>query len=401
MIVTEGYVFSLNPDHETVLAGRIGMDGQTGWFVYDPSWLRASWAYALDPVNLPLSERKYTVNNSKGVFPIFQDAGPDDWGTYIALMNNTSAPQNELERLIRTNGGGVGCIRFSLSRSKVKGAKPLPKIADIDRLKAAIESAVSKQILTPEEIALIEPGSSIGGARPKLTCVDDNGRKWILKFAKNGEQLDIPRLEYASMTFIRDRLGLNVPDCELIELSNGKSVFKIARFDENKHFASAYSLINQDRVREIRDAKFNPYSYIRLAGLIRKHAKHFESDLMELFRRMVVNIVIGNTDDHARNHAFLYDIANNEWGLSPAYDMLPSIKGSRNVQALGVGKRGNESSIENALSYYQLFGLKEDVAISEARFIVDTVKAQWRDHLKSCGIAEVEIGITEKYLKVS
>lgn len=400
MIVDKAYVFSLNPDGETVLAGQITTTGRIGHFNYDENWLRAPWAYPLDPINLPLVEKKYSVTNEKGVFPIFQDAGPDDWGTYIALINNRSAPKNELERLIRTSGGGVGCIRFSLSRGRIKEPKELPKIASIDRLKQAIELAESRQSLSPEEIALIEPGSSLGGARPKLTCEDENGRKWILKFSKNAEQFDIPRLEYASMTFLKEYLGLDIPDCELIELPNQKSVFKIARFDEGKHFASAYALINQDRIREYREARLNPYSYFNLANILRKHSKQFEQDCLELFRRMITNIVISNTDDHARNHAFLYDIQKMEWGLSPAYDMLPSIKGNQFVQSLGVGNRGNESSIENALSYYQAFGLRKVVAENEANKIIETIKEKWDDHLRSCGIPEVEVGAYRKYLKV-
>jgi serine/threonine-protein kinase HipA len=395
---TKAYVFAQDANQTPVLAGTLESDGSNGIFAYADSWLAESWTYPLDPVNLPLHPKRFLITNKKGVHGVFSDAGPDDWGTRIMLMHNNSAPANELERLMRTSGGGVGCLRFSGSRSRPKTPKPLPSLTRIQELVEIVERAQGRDVLTDEELALIDPGSSMGGARPKVSCQDDNGGRWLVKLSRKGEIVDMPRLEYAAMTFCATHLGVITPECRLLELGNGQAAFMIRRFDEHAHFISAHGLINQDRARQIQDSKANPYSYVSIASLLRKHATHFEADCRQLFTRLVANIVMGNTDDHARNHAMLYDIPNRTWGLSPAYDMLPSINGTVGKQALGVGKMGSDSTIENALSYATLFMLKQPEAQAIVDSIQDAFKKHWDDHLQNMGVTPADRQIISRFV---
>lgn len=395
--MTKGYVFAADSAGNDVLAGTLESDGSTGIFTYADTWLSLPWSYPLDPVNLPLSPKRYMVTNKKGVHGVFSDAGPDDWGTRVMLLHNTSAPANELERLLRTSGGGVGCLRFSGARTRPKTPKALPSLARITELVEIVERAQGRDALTEEELALIDPGSSMGGARPKVSCVDDAGNPWLVKLSRKGEVVGIPRLEYAAMTFCSQYLGINTPECRLLDLGNDQSAFMIRRFDEFSHFISAYGLINQDRARQIQDSKANPYSYVNIATILRKHADKFEVDCRELFRRMVANILLGNTDDHARNHAMLFDILNAQWGLSPAYDMLPSIGGAAGKQALGVGKFGSDSTIENALSYSTLFCLKEAEAKAIIETTQDAIASHWNQHALDMGVWPVELRIINQH----
>lgn len=399
-VMNKAYIFAADANGNDVLAGSLESDGFTGRFTYADSWLAEPWTYPLDPVNLPLSPKPYLITNKKGVHAVFSDAGPDDWGTRIMLFHNTSAPANELERLLRTSGGGVGCLRFSGSRSRPKTPKPLPLLARIQELVQVVDRAQGQDSLTDEELALIDGGSSLGGARPKVSCIDENGDKWLVKFSRKSEVVSIPRLEYASMTFCSKYLGINTPECRLLDLGNDKQAFMIRRFDDNAHFISAYGLINEDRVRRIQDSKSNPYSYVNIATILRKHAENFEVDCNQLFKRMVANVLLGNTDDHSRNHAMLFDIPKGTWGLSPAYDMLPSIGGTKGDQAIGVGKNGSASTRENVLSYCTLFLVKpQDAEIIYDSFL-EGFATHWNQHALDMGVWESELKIINKCLNL-
>lgn len=390
------YVFAASPTGEQHLAGTLESKTGAGTFTYAASWLANDWAYPLDPLNLPLSTKRYRALNKHGLFGVFCDAAPDDWGTRIMLLRHQHAPANELERLIRTSGGGVGCLRYSLSRGQAKVPAPLPTMQHLHDLAKAAEKLELKHKLAPEELALLEPGSSMGGARPKVTVADDETR-WLVKFAKAGDLVDVPLLEYCSMQFLKDVLGLNVPETRLINVG-GKNAFAIVRFDgaanSPKHFISANSLFNQDRIRPIEDSKRNPYSYCNLASIIRKHCSNFKEDNKELFVRMVANIVMGNTDDHARNHALLFDITTAKWQLSPAYDMLPIVATRSGLQAMGVGEHGAKATLENALSYANLFGLKT----TEAQTLCEKVSSAytgWPDYCLQNGMQAADVQLVQ------
>lgn len=388
------YVFGQGADGNSHLAGSIHVSDNVGYFSYADAWLAQPWAYALDPQNLPLATKRYRALTKHGVHGVFRDAAPDDWGTRIMLLRHQHAPENELERLIRTSGAGVGCLRFSLSRASVKIPLPLPSMAHIREIASIAGRVDALKTLSHEELVLLEPGSSMGGARPKIT-VSENDKSWLVKFRKQGDLVNVPLLEYCSMSFLRENLGLHVPEVKLLSLGD-HDAFAIRRFDKNVHFISANSLFNQERIRMIEDSKYNPYSYCNLATLIRKHCVDFKSDMLELFKRMLANIVMGNTDDHARNHAFVFDIESQAWRLSPCYDMLPIVATSTRTQALGVGKNGAKATIENALSYADLFGLKHAQAKEIADEVLSIYQNYWLAHCTTNGLSSSDLSWVER-----
>jgi serine/threonine-protein kinase HipA len=393
---SSAYVFTLSPYGDRTLVGEIKTSSLMGEFQYDSEWLDNPWAYPLDPVNLPLSPMRYRVHNLKNMFGVFSDAGPDSWGERVLLQHHRSLPRNETERLLRLSGMGVGCLQFSLSRTRPKETPPLPTIDRLLRLSKATENLLLKHQLTEDELVLLDPGSSMGGARPKVT-VRDGDTVWLVKFSRPDDLIDIPRVEYACMQLLSS-LGITVPETKLMTLHKGKSAYMIKRFDRITanpiHFISAHSLFNTDRIRLIRNAHYDPCSYIALAKHLRAHSAYAIEDCHELYSRMVANVLLNNTDDHARNHAMIFDLSKKEWRLAPAFDVLPSLS-SQGEQALGIGSYGRESSIENLLTACGAFGLSNEQALKR----IDTMRSiilEWEYYFSNCGVTAGDL----KLLKV-
>ena len=387
------YVFTLSRKNERWLVGEIKTSGLMGEFQYDSEWLDNPEAYPLDPVNLPLSPMRYRVHNLKNMFGVFSDAGPDSWGERVLLQHHRSLPRNEAERLLRLSGMGVGCLQFSLSRTRPKATPALPTIDRLLRLSNATENLLLKHQLTNDELLLLDPGSSMGGARPKVTVCDDKD-VWLVKFSRPDDLIDIPTVEYACMQLL-SKLGINVPETKLMTLGQGRSAYMIKRFDRITnhpiHFISAHSLFNTDRVRPIRDAHHDPRSYIALARHLRAHSVNSINDCQELYARMVANVLLKNTDDHARNHAMIFDVSRSKWRLAPAFDVLPSL-GPQGEQALGVGCYGRESTIDNLLTAASAFGLSNEQASQR----IDTMRAiilEWEQYFSECGVSAADLKV--------
>ncbi len=215
----QAYVFSLSPQGERRLVGEIETSSLMCEFQYDSEWLDSPWAYPLDPVNLPLSPKRYHVHNLKNMFGVFSDAGPDSWGERVLLQHHNSLPRNETERLLRLSGMGVGCLQFSLSRTRPKEIPALPSMDRLLHLANATENLLLKHQLTNDELLLLEPGSSMGGARPKVTVCDKDGA-WLVKFSRPDDLIDIPKIEYACMQLL-SKAGINVPETKLMPLGQG------------------------------------------------------------------------------------------------------------------------------------------------------------------------------------
>lgn len=398
---SSAYVFTMTSDGNRRLVGKITSSKIMGEFQYDTDWLDSPYAYPLDPVNLPLAPVRYRVQNLKNMFGVFSDAGPDSWGERVLLQHHESLPRNETERLLRLSGMGVGCLQFSLSRTRPKDMPPLPSIDRLLHLSNATENLLLRHQLTRDELLLLDPGSSMGGARPKVT-VCDRDAIWLVKFSRPDDLIDIPRIEYACMQLL-SRIGLHVPETKLITLGQGRSAYMIKRFDKiisnsNNfiHFISAHSLFNSDRARLIQDAHHDPLSYIALAKHLRAHSAQSLNDCQELYSRMVANVLLKNTDDHARNHAMIFDIVRREWRLAPAFDVLPSLS-AQGEQALGIGRYGRESTIENLLSASNAFGLSHDQALQRIRSI-KSMTDEWADFFSKSGVSAADLKILGKIM---
>ena len=365
--IGSAFVFSAH-DGEPVPVGQVAMHENGYAFRYANSWLTRSTSFAVDPLNLPLSERLFSAPKMWGVF---QDATPDNWGKKVLLATRSQQPQNEIEWLLATRGTGAGCLLFSGSRTKLPSLNQPPDFDQLEALlSAADQVALGDTNLPPELSKLLDFGSSMGGARPKVTVVRD-GVEWIAKLSRRDDIFDQPRAEFASLQLAR-AAGIRTADHDLVEI-RGQAVLLVKRFDRNaggrSHYLSAFSLVNPHRMR-VGDTD-GPMSYLRIADVIRKVSEHSASDSAEMYARMAMNVLIGNTDDHMRNHGFL-QASPTSYELSPVFDVLPH-PGELGLQALVVGAEGRKATIENLLSSPERFGLDRDTAVARIQSIQEVL----------------------------
>lgn len=235
----------------------------------------------------------------------------------------------------------------------------------------------------------LRPGSSAGGARPKAIIKYDNA-DWIAKFPMGDDEYDVSAIEHASLVLAK-QCGIEVAESKLLKVGK-QNILLVKRFDrhnqERIHFASARTMLLATGVKE------EEMSYADIAAIIRKYSSSPKNDCHEIFRRMVFNVLIENTDDHEKNHAFLFK--DGAWKLSPAYDILPQLQGL-GFQQLRIGRDGHESKIKNLLSEHDCFLLSK----SDAKFIVAAIRnkmSSWRDIFLQSGVLSRDIELLQKYI---
>ena len=375
--------------------------GESYSFEYDKDWLKkTSLKLTLDPELMPYSGRQYPTG--KNIFGLFADASPDRWGRVL---------MNKRERILAEKEGrkpsklydsdyllGVydetrmGGIRFKtnpdgpfLSDDKETAAPPWAMLRTLEEASRNFESDESG--LTEKWLnQLIKPGSSLGGARPKATVVDTKDQLWIAKFPSRNDENDTGAWEMVA----HDLAGLcrlNVPEAKLEKFSNLGSTYLIKRFDRvlNKrvHFASAMTLLGKTDGASAADGT----SYLDMAAFIKSYGAQPKQDLLELWKRIVFNMAVTNTDDHLRNHAFI--ITERGWILSPLYDVNPVPYG--NELSLNVDEEDNSISIELAISTAVRFGISETDAKDYAKDILTIVRENWEKTASGYGINRRQI----------
>ncbi len=373
-------------------------DLQIGTFAYGRKYLERKNALPVDPVALPLGLTPRAVTTNKGLYGAFRDAAPDYWGRLVIAAERKVPPEalSEIDFLLDANATRVGNLDF---RTTPNDPEPPLEPPHFNRLEEVLEAA--SKVEAGEELSghllhLLRQGTSVGGARPKCT-VEWQEALWIAKFPARSDTVNIPRIEYAAMT-LAGKCGIRIPVVHLQSI--GKTfVLLVRRFDREKHpegwarkgFLSALSLRQWDEADRLN------WDYGAIANTMLRHTS--VPDIRELFRRMVFNILVRNTDDHPRNHGFLFDASGME--LSPAYDLVPSLTqpgvGTAFSLAMSVGTRGREASLENALSRARRFGLSGEEAGTVLEQMVETVRG-WRDHFAAVGCPEVEIRALEPSL---
>lgn len=384
--ISKAYVFA-NVTGEQRPMGVLVKDSAGFHFAYAQSWLAAQDAFSADPLNLPLSASSKT---SRSLWGCFVDATPDNWGRKVILATHTQAPANEIEWLLAARGAGAGCLNFSASRSTVLPAARVPKFAELEQLlelASDIDQGTLPADLDDALAKLLVYGSSMGGARPKVT-IELDGQQWIAKLSRRDDVFDQPRAEFASLRMAQDA-GIPVPENQL-RLIKGQAVLLVRRFDRDgehrAHYLSANALIAPDRMRE-GDVN-GPVSYLRLASVIQKVSQDAKADLRDLFRRMVFNIAIGNTDDHLKNHGFLHQ-GNDQYRLTPAFDLLPHPEQTAEL-ALVVGDHGRAATFTNALSMCERFGVSKTEAANIIGEVV-TVTTGAANYFRQAGVSPLEV----------
>jgi len=366
-------------------------DLQIGTFAYGWRYMERKNALAVDPAALSLGPAPREVMINKGLYGAFRDAAPDYWGRIVIAAERKVPPESfsEIDFLLSTNATRVGNLDF---RSSPDDPEPPLEAPHFNRLEEILEAAAGIEAgeqVPHHLLQLLHQGTSVGGARPKCT-VQWIDALWIAKFPSRTDTIRIPRIEYAAMT-LADKCGIKTPTLRLLS-AGGKDVLLVRRFDREKNrsgwlrkgFLSSLSLMQWD------EADRMAWDYGAIADTMRRFAGI--EDLNEWFRRMVFNILVRNTDDHPRNHGFLFDESGID--LSPAYDIVPSLTrpgaGSSFSLAMTVGSHGREASIENALSRAARFGLSDAEAEAVVEKLVNTV-AGWRDHFSSVGCSDAEL----------
>lgn len=395
-MTSSAYVFIEGLAEQPVICGRFELNSQAkqGRFVYGRSYLERPDAFALDPVHLPLNDSIHHCNVNNGLFGVLADAGADAWGRKLILQLHQTKPQNELEYLIAGAAMGVGALTFSLSREKTKTKHSSNAINDLELLLQGKNAILAAETVSDEVKQAFVYGSSMGGARPK-TLLTHNGQEYLVKFNKPDDLYNVARVEHATMRMLAELDGVCVAETEVLQgIGGSEDVLLVKRFDRaeqrvSHHFISANSLLLEGAVSERSLAA--GYSYGQLAELLRLHSA-VATDAHELFMRMAFNVFIGNTDDHARNHAWLRPIAAGRhepaWQLAPAYDVLP-ISASK-LHGLGIGGLGRHGSIENLLSQASRFGLQE----FKAKAIVNQLRelvTQWPQYMARFGVGDGDI----------
>lgn len=386
--ISKAYVFlATNGEHRPL--GVVQKDDQGFRFGYAKSWLSSPGAFSIDPINLPLSPDE---KRSQHLWGAFEDATPDNWGRKVLLTTHRQKPSNEIEWLLASRGAGVGSLLFSCARDALPRLVEAPAFEELQKLLELAEEIDRGEIpdhLDDALAKLLVHGSSMGGARPKVT-VEREGRHYIAKLSRRDDVFNQPRAEFASLTMAADA-GIPVPAHSLHDI-NGRAVLLIERFDRANghrlHYLSANALINPTRVRA-GDIE-GPVSYLRLATIIQKISKDAQADLVDLFRRMAFNVAISNTDDHLKNHGFLHQ-GGELYRLAPAFDLLPHPDQTREL-ALIAGAHGRECSFANVLSMSARFGLSD----AQARQIIEqvvSVTARASDYFKHAGLPEGEVAI--------
>lgn len=388
-----------------VPAGRLEMieDGRNSHatFAYGARYLRRPDRIAVDPAALPLPDADaapWTFRTAEGfdLFNGIRDAAPDGWGRYLMRKAAGAANLEEFDYLVATGDSRVGALAFGPDPTGGPkrmvpwgNSEVIGEHLDLSVLLEAIERVQSVDRLDPTFRRFLEAGSSLGGARPKAAA-EHRGSPWVAKFSAKDDTYPVCRTELAVMRLAKE-CGLDVPETDGMSIL-GRDIYLIERFDRvasgnrliRLPFASALTMLEAQEIAAHR------YTYRDLAEVVRRYGSDPRRDLRELFRRMAFNVLVGNDDDHLRNHAFLFD--GRGWRLSPLYDVVPRPRtGTSGTLVLGVGKRGHEATLDNALSGAINFGIRQEEAESLLEEIRQHVEARWRPILAESGIGDQDI----------
>jgi serine/threonine-protein kinase HipA len=362
-------------------------------FEYATEWLGRADSFPIDP-ELPLTAGPF--HTERPLFNVFTDPAPDRWGQTLMRRAERASARAE-GRVPRTllsvdflplvdDATRLGALRFRDVGSDgylTTGTAPIPPFMQLGRLLGA-SNRVTDDEATDEDLALLlAPGTSLGGARPKASILDRDGRLAIAKFPKRDDEWPITRWEVATFAMARDA-GIEVP-AHRLEVVLRKPVLVSVRFDrlgkDRIPYMSALTALGA------RDGESR--SYLDIADVLRQIGSSPKIDLEQMWRRMVFNILVSNTDDHLRNHAFLHD--GDGWRLSPAFDLNPVPVDVRpRVHALAIDADDPSASLDHARSVASSFGLTASAARST---IVDVARStrRWRSVAATVGLSKAQV----------
>ncbi|MBH9553588.1 type II toxin-antitoxin system HipA family toxin [Inhella gelatinilytica] len=354
---------------------------------YAPSWLQTGFALSED---LPLIDSEFLPRAPEVAAGAVDDAKPDRWGERVIRFLDKPPRLSLMEYLYFAGDERFGALGVSTSQDQYQPRRfgPLPGLADVAQLHELVKKVAAGEPVPEAQRRLIVPSVTMGGARPKA-LLNLQGAQWILKFGDLGEPFDSPLVEHATMT-LAARARIRVAVTQAIPLVRGHAI-AIKRFDRLP-LASGVRRLHALSANVALHAAGEPLGYPELAQLLRRRGVAKQSvgraQMAELFRRMVFNILIDNTDDHEKNHALLMN-EREEYELSPAFDVLPTGQ-ALGYQQMRVGADAADATLANALSEHALFGLRRHEAESQVREVAAVV-AGWKPHFAAHGVRPADI----------
>jgi serine/threonine-protein kinase HipA len=363
---------------------------------YGSEWLTTGFALSED---LPLIDTEFLppgrlAADAQRAVGAVDDARPDRWGEKVIRFVDKPKRLSLMEYLYYAGDERFGALGVSTSSTTYspRAGSPLPRLEQAQELSEVVAKIEASEPITALEAKIIAGGGSpLGGAKPKA-LVDINGQQWVIKFF-NFEPVDTPLIEHATMTLAM-RAGINVAETQVISLT-GANAIAVRRFDRAQgrriHSISAGTAI---RAATVTGAE-PELGYPELARILRRvgitQDDGNQTDARELFRRMVFNILVDNTDDHEKNHSLLVlnPSDNGRLKLAPAYDVLPTNSG-QGYQEFVCGAHGRESTLENAMSQCDAFGLLPAEAAAEVAVVISAVNT-WRTHFAQAGVTARDI----------
>jgi serine/threonine-protein kinase HipA len=377
-------------------------------FAYDKVWLNTEQKFILDPDIQLYGGSQYP--NQKENFGIFLDSMPDTWGRTLmkrravqaAKVNREKVPTlYEIDFLLGVyDESRMGALRFKidpngdfLDNNKHTSTPPWSSIRELQHAAYMFENDSENSEVNTWLNVLMAPGSSLGGARPKANILDNDKSIWIAKFPSKADTIDKAIWEFLGYQ-LAIHAGIEMAPCRIERILGNHHTFFTKRFDreneERIHFASAMTMTgnSEDTIRDY------PASYLDIAEFISNHGANVEANLHQLWRRIIFNIAISNTDDHLRNHGFL--LTKEGWILSPAYDLNPSI--DKDGLALNIDTDNNALDFDVAKSvgvYFRLSNAKMEEMIKQVVSVVNN----WKVLAKEIGITRAEQEMMSKAFK--
>ena len=399
----------LSPKCIGILSAQQAKGRKAFGFSYDADWISSREQLLLDPDIVWYSGQQYP--NGKENFGVFLDSMPDTWGRTLmkrrAALNakeqGTTAPVlYDIDFLLGVHDlSRMGALRFKkepdgdfLDNAPVSPTPPWASIRELQHGAKLIESNEDTVEVRKWLAMLMAPGSSLGGARPKANILDEHGHPWIAKFPSKNDTIDKGAWEYLAYHLAIDA-GIDMAESRLEHIAGPYHTFFTKRFDREMqdriHFASAMTMTgkNEELIRDETPSYLDIVEFIQFSGI------GIEEDLHQLWRRMVFNILISNTDDHLRNHDFI--LTDKGWHLSPAFDINPSI--DKDGLALNIDMDNNALDIDLARSVGAYFRLGK----KEMDIIIDEVKSGisgWKKIATEIGIPRSEQTLMAAAFKV-
>lgn len=392
---TEAFVWVWLPGAtEPVVAGRLDQDGERLLFTYGASYRRRKNAISLYEPELPLVEGVIAPINGLAMASCIRDGSPDAWGRRVIINRLTGkkpdaagVPEiSELTFLLQSGSDRIGALDFQASATEY-----IPRLAAQASLDELLEAAERVEKGLPLSAALdqaLNHGTSIGGARPKA-LIDDDDRKFIAKFSASNDTYSVVKAEFIAMT-LAAACGLNVAPVSMTRAAQ-KDVLLIERFDRT-HTAGGWTrhaMVSALTILGLDEMMARYASYEDLAEMIRHRFTDPKDTLKELYGRICFNVLCGNTDDHARNHAAFWD--GNMLTLTPAYDICPQGRtGNEATQAMLIKGDKRESTLAACLTAAPDYHLKEAEAAALIEHQIVTIAAHWQAVCDQAALSPVD-----------